>query len=126
MTTAVSTATAARGRRTFADLSVNIKILAAVSIAVLAAVVVGIVGLRALSAASASADLIYSSNVASIKAVGQIEMTVRQARLDAANQALSQDAAGVTKYTEAFDTDLAAVAAAVTAYRPTCRRPTRR
>lgn len=103
-------------RWSIADLSVKVKIIAGIGIAVLVAVIVGVLGLSALSTVSASADKIYRSNVASIEAIGQIETTTRQARLDVSNQAISQDAATVKKYADAFTADLAAFDAAVTAY----------
>jgi hypothetical protein len=67
------------GRLSFADLSVNVKVLAAVTTAALAALVVGILGLTSLAGASPSAERIYRSNVASIKAVGQLKAVVLQA-----------------------------------------------
>jgi methyl-accepting chemotaxis protein len=125
MSTTVSTmsidvarpATAGGERRSIADLSVKIKILGGICVAILVAVIVGVVGLRSLSTASASAEKIYKSNVASIKAVGLIEATTRQARLDVANQAISQDAATMARYTEAFAADLDDFDAALAAYR---------
>ncbi|MGX6607595.1 methyl-accepting chemotaxis protein [Micromonosporaceae bacterium Da 78-11] len=108
--------TPVRARRSFADLGVNIKILTAVSIAVLVAVIVGVVGLRALSSASSSAQKISSSNVTSIKAVSDIKSSMFQARSDVANQAISLDAATTAKYEQAFTADLQAVDAGFTAY----------
>src|SRR5882724_10909766 len=91
---AVATAELDEARRfSFADLSVNAKISAAVGLAALVALVVGVTGLLALGKASNSAQLIYTSNVASIEAAGQIKAAVTQARVDLANQALSPDAA---------------------------------
>ncbi|MET0417146.1 MAG: methyl-accepting chemotaxis protein, partial [Actinoplanes sp.] len=113
-------ATAPRGtirRPSFADLSVNVKVLAAVATAALVALIVGIVGLVSLSGASSSAQLIYTSNVASIKAVGQLKWVVAQARVDTANQALSVDAASTKKFTDSFANDEAAFKAAMVAYR---------
>jgi methyl-accepting chemotaxis protein len=104
-------------RRSFDDLSVSVKVLAAVSAAALVALVVGIMGLVALSNVSASARLIYQSNVASIKAVGLIRAQVSAVRLDTANQALSINDASTEKFTAKFNTDVAAFAAAMTAYR---------
>ena len=104
-------------RSVFADLSVNVKILAAVGLAAMVALVVGVTGLLALSRASSSADLIYSSNVTSINDVGQIKAVVAQAQVHVANQALSPDAASVTKFTQAFGTDRETFAAAMTSYR---------
>ena len=104
-------------RRSLADLSVNTKVMAAVGVGALVALAVGVTGLLGLSRASTSAQLIYSSNVASIKAVGQLKATVAQARVDIANQALSQDAASVAKFTAAFTADGQNFDTAMAAYR---------
>ncbi|MFC7533520.1 methyl-accepting chemotaxis protein [Actinoplanes sp. GCM10030250] len=100
-----------------ADLSVKAKILGAVAVAGVVALVVGILGLQALSVASDSAELIYKSNVTSIKAVGQIKAAVAQSRVDVANQALSPTEADVTKFTNAFTADVEAFETAMAAYR---------
>jgi methyl-accepting chemotaxis protein len=105
-----------RVRRSFADWSVNVKIVAAIGVAVLIAVVVGIVALRALSAASTSAQLIYTSNLASVKAVGEIKSAMATVRLDLANHAISQDPATMARYTRAFADGQQAVDTAITAY----------
>jgi methyl-accepting chemotaxis protein len=104
-------------RLSFADLSVNVKVLAAVATAALVALIVGILGLTSLAGASKSAELIYRSNVASIKAVSQLKAAVLQARVDTANQALSIDAASTKKFTDAFTDDLQAFPTAMAAYR---------
>jgi methyl-accepting chemotaxis protein len=117
-------ATVARGgtptglRRFLADLSVNSKILTTIGIAVLVGIIVGLVGLRALSVASGSAQSIYSSNT-SVKAVGDITAAMTQARVDLANQAISLDAATTLKYEQAFDADLKAVGAGFAVYATT-------
>ena len=64
-------------RRFFADLGVQPKILVAVGIAALVALAVGVVGLLSLSKASASAQLIYRSNVA-ITGVAESARTTSQ------------------------------------------------
>ncbi|MCO8274240.1 methyl-accepting chemotaxis protein [Actinoplanes sp. TRM 88003] len=110
-------AAAPRGRRSFDDLGVSVKVLSAVAVAALVALIVGIMGLIALQNASASAQLIYESNVSSIKAVGQIRSEVSEVRLDTANQALSTSDAAVQKFTTLFQQDTNAFAAAMTAYR---------
>jgi methyl-accepting chemotaxis protein len=115
MTTFTASDTPAQARRFFADLKVNVKILTAISLAVLVAITVGVVGLAALSAASASAQAIYSSNT-SVKAVGDVEASMKQARIDVANQAISLDAATTAKYEQMFNADLQAVDAGLTAY----------
>ncbi len=104
-------------RPSFADLSVNVKVLAAVTTAALVALIVGIVGLVSLSSASQSAQLIYTSNVASIKAVGQLRWVATQARVDTANQALSVTAASTKKFSDSFDADEKNFKTAIAAYR---------
>ena len=106
MTTITGTGTPVQTRHFFADLKVNVKILTAVSIAVLVAIIVGIVGLRSLSSASAAAQQISSSNVASIRAVGDINAAMTRARMDVANQAISTDNPTMDKYEQAFTVDL--------------------
>ena len=85
--------------------------------AAVVALVVGIAGLTALGDVSDKAQLIYSSNVASIKAVGEIKAAVAQTRVDSANQALSPDAASTATFAEAFAADLERFDAAMAAYR---------
>jgi methyl-accepting chemotaxis protein len=104
-------------RRSFADLGVNVKILTAVAIGVVVAVVVGIIGLRALSTVSDSAQQIYRSNVASVEAMGSIDAAMTQVRVDVVNQAISSDPATTGKYTDAVTTDLTEVGAGFVAYR---------
>ena len=117
MTSPVAPAALVAKRRSFADLSVSVRILAAVTIAALVALIVGITGLRALSDASDSAQLIYHSNVANVGATGRIYKAATQARVDVANQALSLDVASTTKFTQGFETDMDNFNAALTAYR---------
>ena len=113
------TATPIARRRFFADLGVQPKILTAVGIAALVALAVGVVGLLSLSKASAAAQLIYRSNVASVTAVGQLDAGFAQTRLDAADQAISQDAATQAKNVASFDADKQNFAATITGYRGT-------
>jgi methyl-accepting chemotaxis protein len=109
--------TKTRGRRSLADLSVNVKILTAVAVAGLIALLIGVLGLSALSQASESAQRIYHNNLASVKAIGALDRTVVQARLDTAFQLISQDTAGTKKYTDAFTADLEAFDTALAAYK---------
>ncbi|MFD0516618.1 methyl-accepting chemotaxis protein [Paractinoplanes durhamensis] len=108
---------APRRRPSLADLSVNVKVLFAVAVAALVALVVGITGLVSLGNASDSAQLIYKSNVASVKSVGQIRYWATQTRSDTANQALSVTAATTQQFAEAVATDIESFDAALTAYR---------
>src|SRR5690349_2266659 len=70
MTTLAASTKPARERRSFADLSVNVKVLSAVSIAAVVALFVGVNGIRSLSDASDSAQQLYANNVLSVRAVG--------------------------------------------------------
>ncbi|WP_229074541.1 methyl-accepting chemotaxis protein [Actinoplanes sp. DH11] len=99
------------------DISVKVKIMGAVLMAAVVAVLVGIGGLFALSESSDKANLIYTSNVASIRAVGQVKAIAMQTRSDVANQALSPDEASTTKFTNAVNKDVDAFEAAMTSYR---------
>lgn len=76
--TGIGTGTGPR-RPSFADLSISVKILTAVGTAALVALIVGILGLLSLRDASNAAQLISRSNVASIKAVGQLKAVILQA-----------------------------------------------
>src|SRR4051812_20071539 len=81
------------GRRFFSDLSVKIKILAAVGVASLVALIVGVVGLLALQNANTAAQGMYTGSVASIKAITAVHGPMLRARLDLANHVLSADRA---------------------------------
>ena len=117
MSTTAHTSAPAPGRRSFADLSVNVRILVAVGVAVLVAVLVGLLALQALGAASRSAQQIYTNNVSSVGALGELDAAMAQARLDLANHAISQDDATMNRYVQAFSADLERVDAAIRAYR---------
>jgi len=99
------------------DLSVNVKILFAIVVAVVVAVLIGVVGLLRLRDASDAAQRISVSNVASIKAVRQVQAAYLQARLTLLNQAVSQSKTDVAGYTAEFDTRVQEFDAALTAYR---------
>lgn len=101
-------------RRSFADLSVNVKILTAVGLAGLVGLIVGITGLRALSESSAAAQKIYSSNLASVNAVGDIRTAMVQTRLDVVNQVASDTARA--KYEDAFIADAKSFDTSMAAY----------
>jgi methyl-accepting chemotaxis protein len=117
MTTSASTASPARARRDVRDLSVNLKILAAIALACLVALAVGMVTLIALSQAAAGARNLYANNVSSLQAVGQLQAATTQARLDQVTSALVPDETTSTRYDAAFANDLQAVDATLAAYR---------
>ncbi|MFI5843165.1 methyl-accepting chemotaxis protein [Catenuloplanes sp. NPDC051500] len=104
-------------RNRFDDLRVNAKILTAVCAAVAVAVVVGVVGLLKLRDAANSANTIYSSNVTSIKGVGEVKAEIYKARLAAANQAVSQNEADRKTYGDQFASHAEAYAEALAGYR---------
>ena len=106
-------------RRSLADLSVSVKVLAAVTTAALVALIVGVIGLVSLAAASNSAQLIFTSNVGSIKAVGQLKAVILQARVDLANQALSVDAASTKKFADSYTANLQTFTTSMAAFRAT-------
>jgi methyl-accepting chemotaxis protein len=115
----MSATTGPARRNILGGMGVRAKILAAVCVAVLVALIVGIVGLRALGNASASADRLYASNVASIGAVGDIRAALAEARLSTTNHMISRDAALKARYRQSFATDHQALLAALEAYRQT-------
>jgi methyl-accepting chemotaxis protein len=116
---AVSGLTVPRGRRSLADVSVNIKILAAVGVASLVALAVGVVGLHALSESSAAAQKIYHSNLTSVDAAGDLTRAMSLVRLDLANHVISRDPASTERYAQSVEGHLTAVDEAFDAYRAT-------
>ncbi|WP_245923725.1 methyl-accepting chemotaxis protein [Paractinoplanes atraurantiacus] len=110
-------APATRKGFSFSDLGVSAKVLIAVGVAALVALVVGILGIVALSQVNDKAQLISKSNIASIKAVGQIRAAISATRIDLSMQALSVTAATTQQYTESFTKDLEAFKTAMAAYR---------
>ncbi|MFI5953391.1 methyl-accepting chemotaxis protein [Cryptosporangium sp. NPDC051539] len=110
---------ASSGRTRFGDLSVKAKILGAVSVAVLMGVLVGAETLVALNSSSNRAQHLYSANIASIKALGDLDVAMRQVRVDLRDELISQDAPTIAKYTQAYQDDVTTVNEAVDAYRRT-------
>ncbi|GAB7045993.1 hypothetical protein JCM9534A_11190 [Catenuloplanes indicus JCM 9534] len=104
-------------RNRFDDMSLNKKILTAVVTGVLAAGVVGGVGLLKLHEAAQSADLIYESSVANIRSVSEIKSEIYKARLAAANEAISRTPADREKYAAEFQKHVDAYVAAMAGYR---------
>ncbi|MEV4350992.1 methyl-accepting chemotaxis protein [Actinoplanes sp. NPDC049596] len=100
-----------------ADLSVKTKILGAVCVAIVLAVVVGVGSLIGLGNASASAEQIYTSNVSGVNYVGEIRSALAQSRLDTTNHMLSDTAAQKKQYSDAFAADFEALTDALEAYR---------
>ncbi|MEU4690706.1 methyl-accepting chemotaxis protein [Actinoplanes sp. NPDC023714] len=99
------------------DLSVRVKILAAIGVATLVALVVGLVTLVALNKAADSAQAIYDNNVVNVDQVGRIRAAITQTRLDVATAAIAPDDATSEKYDKAHDADIEAVDDAIFNYR---------
>ncbi|SNR67408.1 methyl-accepting chemotaxis protein [Actinoplanes regularis] len=109
-------ATPAR-RRSFNDLSVSIKILSAVAVSSLVALIISILGLKELSDTNERAEWLYSSNVASINALSDIKTAFAKTRLDLTSHVVFPDQAAKTEYQEAFAADQKLTQAAFAAYR---------
>ncbi|MEU0557776.1 methyl-accepting chemotaxis protein [Dactylosporangium maewongense] len=100
------------------NLSVNVRIVAAVLVAVLVALVNGVLAVSALGGASDAAQQIYRENVARTSAVGMIRLAAAQTRVDLANHAISHgDPTNQKQYEQDFTNDVDKFAAALTAYR---------
>ncbi|GIJ68171.1 hypothetical protein Voc01_030880 [Virgisporangium ochraceum] len=108
---------ASSGRWSLANLSVRTKVMSAVGTAALVAVLVGTAGMIGLKETSDVAELISTSNVASITAVGRLRVAVVQARVDAANQALSTTDAATKTFGDRFLADIDTFGAAMKDYR---------
>jgi methyl-accepting chemotaxis protein len=117
MTSLLAATAAPVRRRSFADLGVRTKILAAIAVAAAVALVVGLVTLAALTRAANSAQAIYDNNVANLAQVGQIDTAITKTRLDLATAAIAPDDATSAKYNKAYDADVTAVNDAIAAYR---------
>jgi methyl-accepting chemotaxis protein len=116
----VSEVAAEVGRRRFwGDLSVNLKIMIAITVAAVVALLIGIIGLRALASASDSAQWIYRSNVVGVSALGELKAGINQSRVDLVSHVVYPDMAAKEKYETAFEEDLAEVGTAMAAYEAT-------
>lgn len=82
----------------------SVKIFAALAVALLVAVVVGVTGLGALSETNDRTQRMYTSNISSVAAVGELRETVFLTRLDTTPHLLAKDPAGVAKFRQAVPT----------------------
>src|SRR4051794_21033114 len=80
---------APKRRRSFADLGVNVKILAAVCTAVAVGILVGLLSLSELSRSSDAAQQLYGSNVANATSIGEVDTAIAEARLALTSHVLS-------------------------------------
>ncbi|GAA1634562.1 methyl-accepting chemotaxis protein [Actinoplanes couchii] len=100
----------------WADLSVNIKILVSIGVAAVVALVVGLLGLSALSEASAAAQRIYGSNLAGVSALGVVRNGITQSRLDLTLHAVYPERAAKDGYEKTFGENLTVVEGGFSAY----------
>jgi methyl-accepting chemotaxis protein len=107
------------GRRLWADLSVNLKIMIAITMAGLVALLIGVLGLRALASASDAAQWIYRSNVVGVSALGELKAWINQSRVDMVGHAVYPDAADKQKFEKSFDADIIEVDTAMAEYEAT-------
>ncbi len=100
------------------DLSVNVRIVAAVLVAVLVALINGVLSMSALGEASDAAQQIYRNNVMSTSAIGKVRAEATLARVDLANHAAAYGSANSQQHFEqAFTADVTAFGAALEQYR---------
>ncbi|MEU4690242.1 methyl-accepting chemotaxis protein [Actinoplanes sp. NPDC023714] len=114
---AVMPRTSSRGY--WADLSVNIKILVAVAVASVVALLIGVLGLRALGESSDTAQQIYRSNLLGVAALGSLQNSMTQARLDLSNNAVMRDPTTKQQFAESFAADVKAIEAGWEEYEST-------
>jgi methyl-accepting chemotaxis protein len=81
----------APSRALWGDRGVKVKVLAAVGVASLVAVVVGVLGLSALGTSSQTSTNMYEISVKSVVATGDMRATYASLRLKARDAALTQD-----------------------------------
>jgi methyl-accepting chemotaxis protein len=117
MSATTSAPRASQTRRLWANLSVRTKILAAVVVAVAISVVVGVVGMRALSKSAAAANTLYANNVAAVSAVGQVNVALDRAQLQLVSHAISESADEKAVFRSGFDAVQQQFSASMTAYR---------
>jgi methyl-accepting chemotaxis protein len=97
-----------------ADLGVNVKILSAVTIAAVVALLVGVLGLLGLSRSNTAADDLYTNGFTGLQDVSDMRAATIQMRTDVASQALSQTDALMDQYEKAITDGDAAIRAAAT------------
>ncbi len=98
-------------------LSVNVKIVSALVVALLVAVIVGVTGIRALQSTNTATQNLYRENIAGVAAIGLVRGAIFTTRVDAANQVISTDDEHRTKYESAIVQDVQDFDAAMKTYR---------
>ncbi|GGN18652.1 chemotaxis protein [Actinoplanes campanulatus] len=104
-------------RRSFNDLSVNVKIVSAVAVSSLVALTVSVLGWQGLGETNGYADKLYSSNVTNVSALSELKTAFYKTQVDMTSHATSQDKASKAEYRKAFAADQKAAAAAFATYR---------
>ncbi len=82
----------------FNNRGVSTRIFAAIGVAAVVSVLVGGIGLIALSRTNNEADGLYATNVATIEIASNLRRSVLEMRLDATNQALSADTREISQF----------------------------
>ncbi|SDB89508.1 methyl-accepting chemotaxis protein [Sanguibacter gelidistatuariae] len=87
----------------FQDLSVRIKVLAAVTVATLVAVLVGVLGLQALASSADTSTTIYTNNVLGVLHAADMEIAIDTMRIDVRDAVLAEDKAATQAKIDALD-----------------------
>ncbi|WP_203880392.1 MCP four helix bundle domain-containing protein, partial [Planobispora takensis] len=87
--------TAQPKRSVLRDLGIRTKILASIIVAVLAAGMIGALGITALSSSNDNAQAMYATNFAGLDEAANLRRLFIQLRLDVANHAISTDPADI-------------------------------
>ncbi|WP_164519794.1 HAMP domain-containing methyl-accepting chemotaxis protein, partial [Nocardioides ferulae] len=112
--------TSVSGRRSplawFGDRSVRVKILSAVLLTAVVALVVGLMGLRSLGDSADKADHIYSENVLGVDAAGDMNVAIQAMRQHSRDVLIAPDQQAGREAVAKVDADLAAFEEAAKAY----------
>jgi methyl-accepting chemotaxis protein len=106
-------------RRSFADLSVTVKILLAVAAMGLAAIAVAATAVSALGRVQSNSDYMYSQTLLPITSLGKMQTSVLRMRLSEVNAAASDTPAEITDHLEAARAEDAIFDAAYAEYTAT-------
>ncbi|MCU1606253.1 MAG: methyl-accepting chemotaxis protein, partial [Modestobacter sp.] len=103
-------------RRSLRDLGVATKIIAAVAVSSLAALIVGVVGLSSLSSTAAQTQHMYRSDALGVDLVQEMRFQLMSIRFNGLNRTYSTDPAAVAKFADARQTGREAFQAAGARY----------
>ncbi|NAZ81693.1 HAMP domain-containing protein [Kineococcus sp. R8] len=113
--TTTTTASTPR-RRSFRDLGVQSKILAAIVLAAVVSVTVGVVGIQALGASDRAAASMYSDSFVGLDQASKLRRLTIQMRLDVANHAIANSPERMATYEQAIVKDETEIAEVADAY----------